>query len=1457
MTSKYWFRVLVVWLLVCWPTLGLRAELGVCAENFPDGLQSYNKGLIDFSYNSQLQGSPDGRLHAGAIYRDWWSWFVPTCSSKQCEAINANGPSQSPGSFQNASSTTDVSVGYRQVQTVTGDGTNRFRRMSVGTEGQLTLNSNGQTFYVAQLEVGYRATLRLSPGDYWVGSLSTGSESQIQVAGNGQVRLFVRDAITLGYRSLYNSPAVESAGTASRLFLYGYRDVTFNSETTFSGYLYAQQNVSLGYSSRIYGAVTAANIELGSNATVQYAAPTGSCAKPAELRLSWSLDEASWSGAAGEIKDASGNALAGRAMNGATTASLTPALAAEDSRGTCGYGSFATGSSQYVEVGHNDLLTLRDSFTIGLWVKPRSFPTSGLMSILSKDENYEFHLNANGTVNWWWQTTGPDATVQFNSDKALTKERWNHVVIRYTAGDQRIYINGVESGRAKFNGTPRANTDPLQLGWDQIVGRYFDGELDELRIYDGALSDAEIAALVSERHACSRRLQCFGDDFSKGLTNDWVVSSQGARTFTPFVTNGRLRLTDRLTNIATATALQRLLPAEGNYIQVEFDYYAYGGSGADGIAMILSDASKTPQAGGYGGSLGYAQLNTSSSRANGFAGGWLGVALDEFGNFSNSSEGRNLGPGQRPDSVSLRGSGEGLADYRYLAGTGSPALNPPIDSANEPTTPHRYRITVDGRTAGQSLVTVERKTGGTFAVLPNLDRFNVLAPVNEQKATPTRFLLSFTGSTGASTNYHDIDNLSVCATQIELIGQQIHHFDLSYSPTSLTCNPQDVTVRACLNEDCSKLYTEAVEVTLAAENAVWFDNGILKIPSGGVGIAKLQVPQFDKVATIGVSGSTPSALSFGTTTCTTAGCKVAGVKSGFLFDVPTLIADQPVEVALRAVEADKANPLQCVPGFAGGKRSIEFSANYVRPDTGTRPVVVNDTPITITAVPVELSFDDNATATLTVKYRDAGVMKLNARYAPTSGTENGLSMVGTDQFLSKPYGLCIEADPAAEGRCTADTVSSCEAYRIGATVIRAGDPLPVRIRAVGWEDVGMAAELRTADNLCKGNVTTPNFNLKTITLTHHRTAPSTGVDGTLGIDQYDHLLGESTMINPRFSEVGIFQVTATPPAYEGEAIGGGISRRIGRITPAYLDVSGSARLIPSCGAAFSYQGQPIPFAAEEPPTLTVTAKNRDGAVTQNYDRRDFWRLPTPMEGSYSSVVNRPNLDSRLTVSGAPGAETLGKEDGDGVRTYRWSERTLTYVQALAPSVEDLPFMAKNRQSFSSTSLIDADDVCYSENGCQGFSYDFSETPGTEVRLGRLTIGNAHGSELQPLALPLTVQTWRQPNEAAGPLFLTEQGDACTTESVIGEPALAGFSGNLASGETAASVGGISLGGGLASLSAPGQGNDGSVRLSFPNLPIWLQYRWDDAATPSSASGIATFGVYQGPTPLIFRRELYR
>lgn len=1171
--------------------------------------------------------------------------------------------------------------------------------------------------------------------------------------------------------------------------------------------------------------------------------------------LSWSLEGAAWTGSAGEVIDSSGNALHGTVINGAATATMAPALPQVNASGTCGYGAFNSVSSQYVQRADNNLLDLQGSFTIGVWVKPRTLPASGLMSILSKDENYEFHINPSGTVNWWWQTT-TNATNEFNSSAALTAGQWSHVLLRYAPGDQRIYINGTLAGQASFSGTPLTNADPLQLGADQgAAGRNFNGDLDELRIYNSALSEAQISALAVERHLCSLSLQCFSDNFDDGsLGGDWAVASRGATTFTPVVSGQRMRLTSNQGNVSTSSTLQRLFPAAGNYVRVQFKHYAYSGSGADGMAVVLSDASVTPQPGAFGGPLGY---GTRGDAANpGFAGGWLGVGLDEYGNFS--VEGGDNPQQQRADSVAVRGSSGpgGTSGYRYIAGTAA-NLSPGVDSATSTSAApgHTYQITVDGRFSNEARVTVERNSGAGFEVLPGLNAVNVLAAVNNQAPLPSDFYLSLTGSTGGSTNIHELDDLQVCATDINPIGQQIDHFEFIYTASALTCNPQPVTIRACLNSSCSSLYTDPVSVTLKPANwtatatAPASVSGSTITFSGGSALAQLRLSTVGSVE-LAAQSSVPTTKPNSQTVCSTADCKINYADSGLLLQVPNLLAARPTPATISAVRKSD-NALQCVPAFADVTRSVSFTSVYSDPNNGTQPVVVNASDVGATPVSVNLKFDSTGTAPLTVRYDDAGLLNLSARYSGNAANgDEDLVLNGADQFVSKPYGLLLETNTTSG--CTAGI--NCPPYEEGSpsTVRRAGDPFKLRITAVRWQSDG---EALTAAALAD-NPSTPNFQMGDITLTSAVVAPSDGVAGALSPGDYDHLLGSQTSVDTAISEVGVFRLSATPTAsYFGETVSGGTSGLVGRFIPAYLGAAGDASLTPSCGSAFSYQGQPMGFAAGREPTLTITAYNRGGNVTTNYDRGDFWRLSTPAVGSYSSVTGIAGLDARLAREGTSSLAVENTVVGDGVRRYRWSNEQLLYNPALLPGSDDYPFTARLQQSFAATALTDPDGACHGNGGaCQGFAYDFADAPGSEVRLGRLRIDNAHGSELQSLGLPIVLESWQS---AAGGSFQFEGLDTCTTAAVLGAPLLDQYTAGLAAGETTPTLNWpLNPAQHMLLLSAPGSGNDGSVQVSFQSAPAWLQYPWDGVSR-SAARGLATFGIYKGAAPLIFRRELYR
>jgi len=219
------------------------------------------------------------------------------------------------------------------------------------------------------------------------------------------------------------------------------------------------------------------------------------------LRAVYALEGPTWDGTPGEVKELRGTGLDGRSVSGARS---EPAQ-------VC-YGATLSGGA-FVDVPHDPELSVSDEFTLMAWINTAALPTgAGYKTIVSKDENYEFHLNSSGELYWWWTVDGGGSR-SFTSGSSLPLNTWVHTAIIYSRRDgvQRMVIDGVEQARATFTGESlQLTTDPFQIGADQgFAGREFEGQIDEVRLYGRALSDAAILREANRTRPCAQVLDHF------------------------------------------------------------------------------------------------------------------------------------------------------------------------------------------------------------------------------------------------------------------------------------------------------------------------------------------------------------------------------------------------------------------------------------------------------------------------------------------------------------------------------------------------------------------------------------------------------------------------------------------------------------------------------------------------------------------------------------------------------------------------------------------------------------------------------------------------------------------------------------------------------------------------------------------------------------------------------------
>src|SRR5439155_26687862 len=83
------------------------------------------------------------------------------------------------------------------------------------------------------------------------------------------------------------------------------------------------------------------------------------------------------------------------------------------------------------------------------------------------------------------------------SSSGLPLNTWSHLTSTYDGSNLKFYVNGSPSQSVPFSGTIDLSTGTLQIG-ASYFGEYFKGFIDEVRIYNRALTDAEIQTIYQQ-----------------------------------------------------------------------------------------------------------------------------------------------------------------------------------------------------------------------------------------------------------------------------------------------------------------------------------------------------------------------------------------------------------------------------------------------------------------------------------------------------------------------------------------------------------------------------------------------------------------------------------------------------------------------------------------------------------------------------------------------------------------------------------------------------------------------------------------------------------------------------------------------------------------------------------------------------------------------------------------------
>lgn len=155
------------------------------------------------------------------------------------------------------------------------------------------------------------------------------------------------------------------------------------------------------------------------------------------------------------------------------------------------------GTSDWIEVPHDPILTVETSITVMAWINaerlsgPNNAQWQGILSKGNSPRSYSFYTE---TANQCLHLSAGGGSVCTGK---IAVNEWQHVVGQVDDGTHRYWLNGVNVGESggKSALPGAADTSVVYVGTSaEGASRLFQGLIDEVRIWNRALSEEEVIA---------------------------------------------------------------------------------------------------------------------------------------------------------------------------------------------------------------------------------------------------------------------------------------------------------------------------------------------------------------------------------------------------------------------------------------------------------------------------------------------------------------------------------------------------------------------------------------------------------------------------------------------------------------------------------------------------------------------------------------------------------------------------------------------------------------------------------------------------------------------------------------------------------------------------------------------------------------------------------------------------
>lgn len=189
----------------------------------------------------------------------------------------------------------------------------------------------------------------------------------------------------------------------------------------------------------------------------------------------------------GDTHDASGNVTATTSAN---------ATLASGQNGQSNSAYQFNGTSSTLTCGTGALLRPTVSVSVSAWVYLDAYSPSMSGIVNNGGGGYWLYLAANGLPNFYVTASAATAVT---GTSVLALGQWYHLVGTYTSGQRYLYVNGAQVATDTLTGgISNYGPEICQIGGIKyLAGRFLNGRIDDVRIYNKALSASEVTGLYT------------------------------------------------------------------------------------------------------------------------------------------------------------------------------------------------------------------------------------------------------------------------------------------------------------------------------------------------------------------------------------------------------------------------------------------------------------------------------------------------------------------------------------------------------------------------------------------------------------------------------------------------------------------------------------------------------------------------------------------------------------------------------------------------------------------------------------------------------------------------------------------------------------------------------------------------------------------------------------------------